>query len=89
MFSRIDLSTAFDKQIKKAPAKITVAFTNRLVIFANDPYNRQLRNHALKGKYLSFRSIDITGDWRALYSTKNSGNTAVFELLGTHSQLYK
>jgi len=38
-----------------------------------------------------YRSINITGDWRALYTIKGDGKggeIAVFEILGTHSQLY-
>lgn len=43
----------------------------------------------LKGSYLGFRSINITGDWRAIYSeekNKKGDKTVIFEVLGTHSQ---
>ncbi len=52
-----------------------------------NPFDITLRNHALKGKYLGYRSIDISGDVRALYTVK--GNVIIlFAFIGTHSQLY-
>ncbi|GAI64559.1 unnamed protein product, partial [marine sediment metagenome] len=35
-----------------------------------------------------YRSINITGDWRALYS-KPDKDIIIFEALGIHSQLYR
>lgn len=59
-----------------------------MIIFKDNPLDFRLRNHALKGKYLGYRSIDISGDVRALYKVR--GNTLiVFGFIGTHSQLYK
>jgi len=56
-------------------------------LFVADPFDQQLRNHALSGKYIGLRSIDITGDIRAVYELIN--DTAVFITIGTHTQLYK
>jgi mRNA-degrading endonuclease YafQ of YafQ-DinJ toxin-antitoxin module len=38
-------------------------------------------------KYLGYRSINITGDVRALYTVKE-GALILFVFIGTHSQLY-
>lgn len=46
----------------------------------------RLRSHALRGDYKDYRSINVTGDWRAIY--RMVGETALFIALGTHSQLY-
>jgi addiction module RelE/StbE family toxin len=65
---------------------------DRIALFALQPAHPLLRNHSLTGNYKGFRSINITGDWRAVYRVlkDNQGNTViVFEALGTHSQLYK
>ncbi|MCL4419782.1 type II toxin-antitoxin system mRNA interferase toxin, RelE/StbE family [Patescibacteria group bacterium] len=90
-FDRIDFSSTFDKQLKKAPLKIRIAFEKRIELFLTDPFNSQLKNHQLTGKLKNYRSINITGDWRALYSTNkiDKENVVLFEALGTHSQLYK
>ena len=53
-----------------------------------NPFDITLRNHALKGKYLGYRSIDVTGDVRLLYKQQN-GDIYIFAFIGTHSQLYK
>ncbi len=83
-------SKNFQKKYRKVPYSVQVAFQKRLQIFQSDPYDHRLRNHQLKGKYLAYRSIDITGDWRALYRELREQNPpiAFFDELGTHSQLY-
>lgn len=89
---RIDLSKRFDKQLRQAPVKIKQSFKNRFIIFLNNPFNPLLNNHALTGKLSGRRSINITGDWRGIYSQyidKNGTKVIVFEMLGTHSQIYR
>lgn len=85
--SRIDYSKGFDKQLRKAPLPIKIAFRQRFELFLINPFHPQLNNHTLTGEYRHFRSINITGDWRAVYSEEK--DVIIFELLGTHSQLYK
>lgn len=88
---RIDYSHKFIKQLKKAPLAIKIAFRKRLELFLKDPFNPLLNNHRLSGKLKSYQSINITGDWRAIYEEFNEGKNQVvyFIALGTHSQLYK
>jgi len=76
----------FLHQYSKLLPKIRLGVDERIILWQSDPLNSQLRDHQLKGKYKHYRSIDITGDYRALYLL--NGNEAVFDLLGTHSQLY-
>ena len=83
----IETTKAFDKQYAKLNLKIKISFKRRVTLFKANPFDVSLRNHALKGKYLGYRSIDITGDVRALYTTQ--GDTIIlFGFIGTHSQLY-
>jgi len=83
----IETTKAFDKQYAKLNLKVKNSFKIRLELFKANPFDISLRNHALKGKYLGFRSIDVTGDVRALYTTQ--GDTVIiFGFIGTHSQLY-
>lgn len=90
-FKRIDYSRKFLKQLKNSPLEIKVAFRKRLELFLQDPFHPQLNNHALTGKFSGYRSINVTGDWRAIFSEfeDESGRTVIFEIVGTHSQLYK
>lgn len=85
--TEIKLTNRFQKEFQKADRKIKAACIQRLEIFRQDPFHPLLKNHALRGRYQGYRSINVTGDWRALYT--ESQNIIWFEGLGTHSQLYK
>lgn len=91
MPKRIDFSKKFDKQFKKSPLEIKIAFKKRIKIFIQNPLDPQLRNHPLRGILQSYKSINITGDWRALYSEfkEKEEIVIIFEMLGKHSKLYK
>lgn len=82
----ISYSKNFIKQAKKLSPDFRKKLIERIAIFSDNPLHPALRNHQLKGKYKGYRSIDITGDVRALYIQK--GNEAIFDTVGTHSQLY-
>ena len=89
---RVRFSGKFSKTYDKAPYKIRDAFDTRLKLFLENPYHPQLNNHPLGGKYRGYRSINVTGDWRAIFSQHeedNNGIVTIFEVIGTHSQLYK
>lgn len=85
---QINFSKVFGKQYRKAPHKIQQVFDKKFKVFTKNPFNPILNNHLLKGKLKVYRSINITGDWRAFYSQPNK-DIVIFEFLGTHSQLYK
>lgn len=74
---RMIFDRKFTKQREKAPEKIRLAF---------DEFNSLLDNHALKGEWAGYRSINVTGNWRAIFSKVE--NTVWFVALGTHPQLY-
>ncbi len=82
----IGFSSNFRKQYKKANAKIKTAFNIRLKLFKDDPYSLVLNNHPLKGKYLGYRSINVTGDLRAVF--KREANLVIFVAIDSHSNLY-
>lgn len=77
----------FKKVYKKLPTKIERAVKQRLRLFALSPFDAVLNNHPLRGKYLGCRSINITGNFRLVYS-EESDNVVVLVDVGTHSQLY-
>lgn len=83
----IETTKAFDKQYAKLNIKIKTTYKKKLEIFIINPFDSRLRNHTLKGKYLGYRSIDITGDVRALYTVKDN-TVIIFGFIGSHSQLY-
>jgi addiction module RelE/StbE family toxin len=82
----ISYSKAFIKQAKKLSPGVRNKLLERVTVFSKNPLDPILRNHTLKGKYKGYRSIDITGDVRALYLQRST--EAIFDAVGTHSQLY-
>jgi addiction module RelE/StbE family toxin len=86
---KVEFSKRFLKALRKAPRKIQIAYRDRLEIFLADRYHPLLNNHSLLGKLTQYRSINISGDWRAIFRELEDGNLVFFDFLGTHSQLYK
>ncbi len=83
----IKTTRGFDKKYVKLQPKIKQQFQKRLVIFVANQLDQRQRNHSLVGRYKGYRSIDITGDVRALYVVKD-GTCFIFAFVGSHSQLY-
>lgn len=85
----IEFTAIFERQLNEAPLFAKIAFREVLELFLEDPQNVSLRNHPLRKlgkKYFGVRSIDVTGDWRALYRQKDE--RIIFLVIGTHSKLY-
>lgn len=83
----IQTTKSFNKQYSKLSNKVKLQFKRRIKLFRANPFDVTLRNHALKGRYLGYRSIDVNGDVRALYTVK-SDIIIIFGFIGTHSQIY-
>ena len=77
----------FLKAFPSLPPKIQNKFYKRLELFQIKPFHPLLNNHSVDSAYPNWRSINITGDVRALYEMLDQ-NTAVFMKIGTHSELY-
>ncbi len=76
----------FTKRFKRLTPKIKENFNKRLILFKKDEFNPALNNHTLKGKYQGYRSINISGDLRAIY--KNDKVSIIFVTIDSHSNLY-
>lgn len=80
------------KGFKKHFDKLTNAqkekFEQRIGVFLQDEFHPILNNHALKGEYSGYRSINIGGDLRAVYR-KLSEDEIFFLDIGSHSRLYE
>ena len=69
------------------PVKARRRFEERIAIFGRDPFDPSLRNHALGGTFEGYRSIDVTGNVRAIYKALDE-DTIEFAFIGTHHELY-
>lgn len=88
---KVRYDPGFIRQVKKLDIRIRKNLKEKVAIFIRDPFNPQLDNHGLREKYIGYRSIDITNDYRALYQEKIEGGelVAFFSTVGTHEELYK
>ncbi len=81
----------FNKLFSKLPDKIKNKFKKRIEIFKISQSNRTLNNHKLTGKYEGCWSINVTGNYRAIYEIliKKRQEVYIFVAIGTHSELYE
>ena len=84
---RAILHKKFQKQLKKYPS-LKEQTERRIILFVTDPHHPTLNDHALAGKWDGYRSINITGDYRAVYRIVEN-DSAYFVDLDTHSNLYE
>ncbi|HLC64232.1 MAG TPA: type II toxin-antitoxin system mRNA interferase toxin, RelE/StbE family [Patescibacteria group bacterium] len=84
----IKYSKRFIKEFKKCPPKVKSAFYKRLELFVKDKDHPLLHNHGLSGQLKDYRSINVDGDYRALFQEFDNGQTVYFVIIGSHSQLY-
>jgi addiction module RelE/StbE family toxin len=83
---QIEYSQKFIKEFKKCPPNIKKAFISRLEIFNENIHHPLLNNHQLSGKLKNYRSINITGDWRAIF--EETTQKYYFIAIGNHNKLY-
>ncbi len=83
---KIKLHKDFEKQFVRLTSSQQKKFKERRNIFLQNQFDPILNNHALKGKYLGYRSINVTGDLRAIY--KKIREDVIFMAIDSHSNLY-
>ncbi|USN59056.1 MAG: hypothetical protein H6767_03035 [Candidatus Peribacteria bacterium] len=64
---KIQYHKRFLKSYRKKDMFVRKKFQETLVLFISNPLQACLHNHNLKGKYIGYRSINVTGDIRALF----------------------
>jgi len=84
---KIHFHKNFEKQYKKLKKREREKTRERLELFLEDSFHPLLNNHSLKGKYTDYRSINITGDLRAIYKYI-SRDECIFVIIDAHSNLY-
>lgn len=77
----------FEKQFAKLAKSERKKCEERIKLFADSPFNPILNNHQLHGKRKDYRSINITGNLRAIFKFMGE-NAAIFISVDSHSNLY-
>ncbi|HOI60254.1 MAG TPA: type II toxin-antitoxin system mRNA interferase toxin, RelE/StbE family [Candidatus Pacearchaeota archaeon] len=83
----IYLHKKFKKDFEKLSQREKDKFKERLHLFLIDEFDPVLNNHCLNGKYEGCKSINVSGDIRAIYETKSTD--IKFVAIGNHNDLYK
>ena len=83
---KIRVHKKFIKGYNKLTTSQQKKFKERRNLFIGDEFNPILNNHALTGKYQGFRSINISGDLRAIF--RREKDPVLFAALDKHSNLY-
>lgn len=77
----------FNKGYYKLPASTRARCDQRLLLFLKDPFDALLNNHPLQAEFAGYRSINITGNIRALYRNIST-DSVQFVKIGTHHELF-
>jgi len=86
---RIFLHRNFEKKYIKLSIGQKRKFLERRNLFTENIYHPLLNNHALKGKYNRYRSINIAGDLRVIYKALDAHtHSFLFVDIDTHDRLY-
>lgn len=83
----ISFHKSFIKDLKKQSLQTKKKFIERRNMFLLNQYDPALSNHALSGSYTGCRSINVTGDIRAIFYIYE--DMIIFIRIGTHAELYK
>ena len=84
---QINYSKKFIKLLRKINPEIKDYLKEKILIFRINKFDPRINNHKLKGKFKKYRSINITGDYRAIFEEIAEDNV-YFVSIGTHSELY-
>lgn len=77
----------FKRQWQKLARRLQEKAEERITLLMSDEFSEMLNNHKLNPPYESYRSINITGDYRLVYKRINI-DTYYLRAVGTHHQLY-
>ena len=77
----------FERSYAKLSNKIREKFIERKNLFQQDPTNPILNIHKLSGEYEGMWSINVTGNYRAIFDKREDG-LIIFININTHPELF-
>lgn len=83
----VHLHRSFEKKFVKLSKKLRIQFKERRDLFLAEPFHPLLNNHSLHEPYAECRSINVTGDYRAVFYHE-SDDVIRFIAIGTHHELF-
>lgn len=83
---KILFAKKFRRNYLRLQIRIREQCDERLRLFEDEPFHPLLNNHSVEKRFPGCRSINVTGDYRAIFKQQNG--VVVFVNIGTHSELY-
>lgn len=77
----------YQKAFDKLPPKQQLKIVETLERFAQNPHDKSIQNHELKGNMKGLRAISAGGDLRLIFREVNNYQLVKFILVGTHNQV--
>ena len=84
---QISYGRIFKKMFNKQSRQIQDKFNERLMLLIKNQTHSLLNTHLLHGEWLGCKSINITGNIRAVFEEIGE-NHIEFIAIGSHSELY-
>ena len=83
----VRLHRSFEKMYIKLPKTLQEQFKGRRDLFVTNPFHPLLNNHSLHEPYAGCRSINVTGNYRAIFYHESDDAVRFIEI-GTHHELF-
>jgi addiction module RelE/StbE family toxin len=83
---QVRFKTSFHKDYRKLAKPLREKCDERLMLFQAERSHSLLDDHPLHGEYTGCRSVNIIGDYRAIYFEEKGAFW--FIRVGTHAELY-
>ena len=85
---KIGYHRKFQKSFKKLPPNLKQKTIETIEIFLQNPNDRRIKNHKLKGKLKKFRAICVAFDLRIVFEEGTNYVDVLFLDIGSHT-VYK
>jgi len=81
---KIYTTSKFEKEYKKLSDYLKNKTRQKEAIFRNNPFDKRLKTHKLKGKYNNYWSFSVSGSHRIMFEFLDK-NEVAFINIGNHS----
>lgn len=78
----------FEKRLAKLSPKLKRKVVKAIEVFAENPNDKSLKNHALKGRLSGRSAISVTGDVRIIFREYDDYTLVLMLDVGSHNQVY-
>lgn len=84
----IHFKKSFSRSYEKLSARDKEKVDHAVFLFQQDPFQEELRNHALKGSMKGQRAFSAGFDLRIIYREEDGHAVVYFLNTGSHNQIY-